>query len=182
MKVIETVFDDLLIIEPKVVEDARGYFMESYHFGELRKQGIDIRFVQDNQSKSRKGVLRGLHFQNAPYSQTKLVRVISGEILDVVVDLRKGKSTFGKSYTAILSADNKKQLLVPKGFAHGFLVLSESSEIFYKCDEFYRPEAEGGIMYNDPALKIDWGMKKENLILSQRDQNNPTLKNAVFNF
>jgi dTDP-4-dehydrorhamnose 3,5-epimerase len=127
-------------------------------------------------------VLRGLHYQNAPYPQTKLVRVLSGEILDVVVDLRKEKSTFGQSFSIQLSAENKKQLLVPRGFAHGFLVLSEAAEILYKCDEFYHPEAEGGIMYNDPALKINWGMSEKDLILSQRDQNHPTLEKAIFNF
>jgi dTDP-4-dehydrorhamnose 3,5-epimerase len=127
-------------------------------------------------------VLRGLHYQNAPHQQTKLIRVLSGEILDVVVDLRKSKATFGKSFTIALSAENKRQLLVPSGFAHGFLVLSETAEILYKCDEFYHPEAEGGIMYDDPALKIDWGMKKENLILSQRDLQHPTLEKAIFNF
>jgi dTDP-4-dehydrorhamnose 3,5-epimerase len=182
MKIVETGFDDLVVIEPKVIGDARGYFMESYRYDDLKKNGIDIRFVQDNQSKSKKGVLRGLHYQNAPYPQTKLVRVLSGVILDVVVDLRKNKSTFGRSYTIELSSDNKKQLLVPKGFAHGFLVLSEEAEILYKCDEFYHPEAEGGIMYNDPSLKIDWQMNEKNLILSQRDQNHPSLSKAVFNF
>lgn len=182
MNIVETGFDGLVILEPQVLGDPRGYFMESYRYDVLKSKGIDIHFIQDNQSKSRKGVLRGLHYQNAPHPQTKLVRVLSGEILDVVVDLRKEKSTFGKSYTIVLSSENKKQLLVPKGFAHGFLVLSESAEILYKCDEFYHPEAEGGIMYNDPALKIVWGMKEKDLILSQRDQNHPTLEKAIFNF
>lgn len=182
MKIVETGFDDLVVIEPKVIGDARGYFMESYRYDEFQKHGIDIRFVQDNQSKSKKGVLRGLHYQNAPYPQTKLVRALSGVILDVVVDLRRNKSTFGKSYSIELSSDNKKQLLVPKGFAHGFLVLSEEAEILYKCDEFYHPEVEGGIMYNDPSLKIDWQMNENDLVLSQRDQNHPNLSNAAFNF
>jgi dTDP-4-dehydrorhamnose 3,5-epimerase len=182
MNIVETGFDGLVILEPKVLEDPRGYFMESYRYDVLKSKGIDIHFIQDNQSKSRRGVLRGLHYQNAPYPQTKLVRVLSGEILDVVVDLRKPKTTFGTSFTITLSAENKKQLLVPSGFAHGFLVLSETAEILYKCDEFYHPEAEGGIMYDDPALKIDWGMKKENLILSQRDLQHPTLEKAIFNF
>jgi len=182
MNVIQTGFDDMVILEPKVMEDARGYFMESYHYNDLKLQGIDILFVQDNQSKSQKGVLRGLHFQFAPHAQTKLIRVLSGEILDVVVDLRKNKSTFGRAYCIKLSSENRKQLLVPKGFAHGFLVLSETAEILYKCDEFYHPEAEGGIMYNDPALKIDWGMSASELILSGRDINHPTLEKASFNF
>ncbi len=182
MNIVETGFEGLVILEPKVIEDPRGYFMESYRYDVLKSKGINIHFVQDNQSKSRRGVLRGLHYQNAPHQQSKLIRVLSGEILDVVVDLRKSKATFGKSFTIALSAENKKQLLVPRGFAHGFLVLSDSAEILYKCDEFYHPEAEGGIMYNDPALKIDWGMKEENLILSQRDKNHPTLEKAIFNF
>ncbi len=182
MNIVETGFDGLVVLEPKVIEDPRGYFMESYRYDVLKSKGINIHFVQDNQSKSRRGVLRGLHYQNAPHQQTKLIRVLSGEILDVVVDLRKSKATFGKSFTIALSADNKKQLLVPRGFAHGFLVLSETAEILYKCDEFYHPEAEGGIMYDDPALKIDWGMKKEDLILSQRDLQHPTLEKAIFNF
>jgi dTDP-4-dehydrorhamnose 3,5-epimerase len=182
MNIVETGFDGLVVLKPKVIEDPRGYFMESYRYDVLKSKGIDIHFIQDNQSKSRRGVLRGLHYQNAPYPQTKLVRVLSGEILDVVVDLRKEKSTFGQSFAISLSAENKKQMLVPKGFAHGFLVLSEMAEILYKCDEFYHPEAEGGIMYDDPALKIDWGMKKEDIILSQRDLQHPTLKKAIFNF
>jgi dTDP-4-dehydrorhamnose 3,5-epimerase len=182
MNIVETGFDGLVVLEPKVIEDARGYFMESYRYDVLKSKGIDIHFIQDNQSKSRKGVLRGLHYQNTPHQQTKLIRVLSGEILDVVVDLRKSKATFGKSFTIALSAENKRQLLVPSGFAHGFLVLSDSAEILYKCDEFYHPEAEGGIMYNDPALKIDWGIKEEDLILSHRDQNHPTLEKAIFNF
>ncbi|MFM7852252.1 MAG: dTDP-4-dehydrorhamnose 3,5-epimerase [Flammeovirgaceae bacterium] len=157
MKIIETGFDDLIVIEPKVIGDDRGYFMESYRYDDLKKHGVEIQFVQDNQSKSKKGVLRGLHYQNAPYPQTKLVRVLSGEILDVVVDLRKGKSTFGKPYTIELSAENKKQLLVPRGFAHGFLVLSDDAEILYKCDEFYHPESEGGIRYDDPQLMFNSG-------------------------
>jgi dTDP-4-dehydrorhamnose 3,5-epimerase len=182
MKLIETGFDDLFIIEPKVIGDERGYFMESYQYEELFRQGIDIRFVQDNQSKSKKGVLRGLHYQNAPYAQTKLVRTLSGSILDVVLDLRKSKKTFGKVFTIGLSAENKHQLLVPKGFAHGFVVLSETAEILYKCDEVYHPEAEGGISWNDPALGIDWGMPESEILLSKRDQQHPTLDKASFNF
>jgi dTDP-4-dehydrorhamnose 3,5-epimerase len=182
MKLISTGFDDLFIIEPKVIGDERGYFMESYHYGHFKDQGVDIKFVQDNQSKSKKGVMRGLHYQNAPHAQTKLVRTLAGSILDVVVDLRKSKSTFGKAYTIELSAENKKQLLVPKGFAHGFIVLSESAEILYKCDEVYHPESEGGIMYNDPALNIDWKISPAELLLSGRDQHHPNLADAKFIF
>ncbi len=181
MKIVETGFDGMVVIEPKVIGDHRGYFMESYRYDELKRHGIDIHFVQDNQSKSRKGVLRGLHYQNAPYPQTKLIRVLSGEILDVVVDLRKGMPTFGKSFTIKLSAENKKQLLVPRGFAHGFLVLSEEAEILYKCDEFHHPDCEGGIRYDDPALNINWG-ESSGFILSERDQHHPLLHNAKFEF
>ncbi len=182
MKIIETGFDDLYILEPKVVMDNRGYFMESYHYQDLLQQGIDIRFIQDNQSKSKKGVLRGLHFQNAPFAQTKLIRTLSGNILDVALDLRVSKKTFGKVFTIELSAENRKQLLVPKGFAHGFLVLSDEAEILYKCDELYHPEAEGGIIYNDPNLEIDWRVSSDQIILSLRDQQHPMLNNAHFTF
>ncbi len=182
MKLIDTGFDDLFIIEPKVIEDDRGYFMESYQYEQLRGHGIDVRFVQDNQSKSKKGVLRGLHYQNAPYAQTKLIRAISGAILDVVLDLRKSKKTFGKGFSIELSADNKRQLIVPKGFAHGFVVLSDAAEILYKCDEIYHPEAEGGIIYNDPALNIDWRVSPTEIVLSGRDKNHPLFANATFVF
>lgn len=182
MKVIETGFDDLFILEPKVLEDDRGYFMESYQYNDLKKQNIDIKFIQDNQSKSKKGVLRGLHFQNSPYAQTKLIRVLSGSILDVALDLRRDKPTFGKVFTLELSDINKRQLLVPKGFAHGFLVTSEESEILYKCDESYHPEAEGGIIYNDPMIGIKWGLPANHLILSKRDIDHPHLSDAKFNF
>ncbi len=182
MKLIETGFDDLFIIEPKVIGDERGYFMESYHYGDLKSQGIDIRFVQDNQSKSKKGVLRGLHYQNAPFAQTKLVRTLSGSILDVVLDLRRDQKTFGKVFATELSAENKRQFLVPKGFAHGFVVLSEAAEILYKCDEVYHPEAEGGIVYNDPTLNIDWQIPTSELVLSDRDKQHPTMANAGFVF
>ena len=181
MKVVETGFDGLVVIEPKVIGDDRGYFMETYRYDELKNHGIDIHFIQDNQSKSKRGVLRGLHYQNAPYPQTKLVRALSGEILDVVVDMRKEKITFGQSFAIGLSGENKKQLLVPRGFAHGFLVVSDEAEILYKCDEFYHPECEGGIQYDDPALNINWG-NPTNFILSKRDQNHPLLKNAKFEF
>jgi dTDP-4-dehydrorhamnose 3,5-epimerase len=181
MKIAATEFDDLFILEPKVLEDERGYFMESYSQRTLSEQGIEITFVQDNQSRSRKGVLRGLHFQNAPYAQTKLIRVLSGAILDIVVDLRRKKSTFGKSFIVELTSENKKQLLVPKGFAHGFLVLSESAEVFYKTDEFYNRQADGGINFNDPSLGLA-DLLNDTLTLSEKDKNLPLLSQANFNF
>ncbi len=182
MKIITTEFDDLFILEPKVIVDERGYFMESYSQKTLSENGIEINFVQDNQSKSKKGVLRGLHFQNAPHAQTKLVRVLSGSIFDIVVDLRRGKSTFGKHFNLELSADNQMQLLVPKGFAHGFLVLSEYAEVFYKTDTFYNREADGGINFNDPSLELSEILLVENLTLSEKDKKLPLLADANFNF
>ncbi len=182
MKIITTGFDGLFILEPKVIEDERGYFMESYSHKTLTENGIAINFVQDYQSKSKKGVLRGLHFQNSPYAQAKLVRVLSGSILDIVVDLRKEKTTFGKHFTLEVSSDNKKQVLVPKGFAHGFLVLSNEAEVFYKTDEFYNKEADGGINFNDPAIGLTDILTGENLILSEKDKNLPLLSQAKFHF
>lgn len=182
MNIVDTGFDNLFILEPKVLGDERGYFMESFSRRTLLAAGIDLNFTQDNQSSSRKGVLRGLHFQNAPYAQTKLVRVLSGNILDVVVDLRKEKSTFGRYFSVELSTANKKQLLVPKGFAHGFVVLSDRAEVFYKCDEYYNPQADGGILYNDPAIGIDWRFRPEELILSEKDKVHPKLSENKFNF
>lgn len=182
MNVVATKFKDLFVLEPKVLGDARGYFMESYNRNTLLEIGIDITFVQDNQSKSSKGVLRGLHFQNAPYSQTKLIRALSGEILDVIVDLRRDEPTFGQHFSIELSADNKKQLLVPKGLAHGFVVLSDQAEVFYKCDEFYNPTADGGILYSDPELAIDWKLMPEELILSEKDKKHPKMSEGKFYF
>jgi dTDP-4-dehydrorhamnose 3,5-epimerase len=164
-----TDFDGLIIFEPTVFGDDRGYFFESYNKQLFEKNGININFVQDNQARSVYGVVRGLHFQKNPSAQTKLVKVLEGEILDVVVDIRKGSSTYGKSFSIILSAENKKQLLVPKGFAHGYAVLSPTSEVMYKCDEFYNKSAEGGIMYNDPALNINWGLPADKMLLSPKD-------------
>lgn len=182
IKLIPTGFDDLHIIETQKFGDPRGYFMESYNYRELKSLGIDIPFVQDNQSKSSKGVIRGLHFQNAPHAQTKMVRVLSGTILDVVLDLRQWKSTFGKTFCLELSSEPSLQLLVPKGFAHGFIVLSESAEVLYKTDEFHYPEAEGGIYFNDPALKIDWKIPVSEIIVSDKDKKHPLLSAAKFNF
>lgn len=182
MNVVSTPFKGLFILEPKVLGDARGYFMESYNKEAFAAAGINIDFVQDNQSSSRKGVFRGLHFQMPPYAQTKLVRVLSGGVLDIVVDLRRNESTFGKHFTAELTSENNRQLLVPKGFAHGFLVLSDMAEVFYKCDEFYKPAADAGINCNDPALGIEWRIPAGELILSDKDKKLPLLKdiNAPF--
>lgn len=182
MQVIKTEFPDLLIIEPKVFEDSRGYFFESFNSIKFQELGIDITFVQDNESKSSYGVIRGLHYQLSPYAQTKLIRVVSGKILDVVVDIRQNSPTFGKHFSIELSSDNKTQLLVPKGFAHGFAVLTETAIVSYKCDELYNPEAERGIRYNDPKLVIDWKIDNEKAIISSKDRVHPELINAEMNF
>ena len=182
MKVIQTPFAGLLILEPPVFQDDRGYFSEAYSYQKLKDQGTDIQFVQDNQSFSRKGVIRGLHFQNAPKPQTKLVRVLQGLILDIVVDLRKDEPTFRKVHAVQLSSDNKKQLLVPRGFAHGFSVLSDTAEVLYKCDEGYAPQCEAGIRFDDPELKIDWMVEPGKRIVSSKDNALPFLKDARFNF
>jgi dTDP-4-dehydrorhamnose 3,5-epimerase len=182
VKLIETGFDGLFVIETKRFGDARGYFSETYNKKDLKLLGIEIQFVQDNQSRSAYGVMRGLHYQNSPYAQPKMMRVLSGAIIDVVVDLRKNKSTFGKAFQLEMSAENNLQILVPKGFAHGFAVLSESADILYKTDEYHFPEAEGGILFNDPALKIDWRIPVGKMIISERDKKHPTLKDSIFNF
>jgi dTDP-4-dehydrorhamnose 3,5-epimerase len=182
MPFIKTDFPGLLIFEPKVFEDTRGYFFESYNASIFLAEGVEIKFVQDNQAQSSYGVLRGLHYQLAPHAQTKLVRALSGSILDVVVDIRKGSPTYGRVFTIELSADNKKQLLVPKGFAHGYSVLSPTAEVFYKCDAFYNKETEGGIMYNDPALNIDWQIPPDKAIVSEKDLLHPGLDNCINNF
>ena len=175
MPFIKTEFSGLLVFEPNVFEDSRGYFFEAYNEKQFQQEGIDIRWVQDNQSSSTYGVIRGLHYQLPPFDQTKLVRVLRGKILDVVVDIRKGSPTFGKSFSKVLSAKNKRQLFIPKGFAHGFSVLSEKAEVLYKCDGFYNKESEGGIIYNDPALEIDWRITAEEAIISDKDKVLPTL-------
>ena len=175
----KTSIDGDMVIEPTVFGDARGYFMETYSAAEFSANGITTTFVQDNQSKSRKGVLRGLHFQKK-YSQGKLVRVISGEVFDVAVDLRPGSSTYGKWEGVLLSAENKKQFYIPRGFAHGFLVLSEEAEFVYKCDDFYHPEDEGGLLWNDPDVGIEWPISADmNILLSDKDQKNPLLRDFV---
>lgn len=182
MPVIKTEFPGLLIFEPKIWGDERGYFFESYNQKVFIAEGISINFIQDNQASSVYGVIRGLHYQLDPYAQTKLIRVLSGSILDVAVDIRKNSPTFGKAYTIELSAENKKQLLVPKGFAHGYSVISETAEVFYKCDEFYNKESEGGIAYNDPALNIDWGVDNDKAIISEKDMKHPGLNACKNNF
>ncbi len=182
MNVIETYIPGLYIIEPAVFNDPRGYFFESFNEEKLSAGGINTRFVQDNQSKSSYGVIRGLHYQLNPYAQTKLVRALEGTIYDVVVDVRKGSPTFGKWFGIELSADNKRQLYVPQGFAHGFSVLSPTAIVFYKCDHLYSPGFEGGVRYNDPELAIDWKIDAANAILSPKDSNMPLLKDANYNF
>ena len=178
----ETPLPGLLVFEPLVHEDQRGYFFECYNEQVFAAAGLAIRFVQDNQAKSTYGVVRGLHFQMSPFAQTKLVRTLSGRILDVAVDLRKNSPTFGQSYSIELTAENKKQLLVPKGFAHGYSVLSETAEVIYKCDEFYNKQSEGGLLYNDPVLKIDWQIPAEKAVVADRDKVHPNLANCVSNF
>ena len=169
MAFIKTSLPGLLIFEPKTFEDSRGYFFESYNQQVFQQEGININFVQDNQSLSKYGVVRGLHYQLNPHSQTKLIRVLSGSIYDVVVDLRKGSPTFGKQFSIELSAQNRKQLFIPRGFAHGFSVLSNQAEVYYKCDDFYNKDLETGILYNDAELKIDWQIPEEKIIVSGKD-------------
>jgi len=174
MRVTTTPFRDLVILEPRVFEDNRGYFFESYNEQTFRNLGLNYRFVQDNQSYSTKGVLRGLHFQAPPHAQTKLVRVLSGVIQDVVVDLRSSEPTFGKYFSIALSSTNRKQLLVPKGFAHGFLVLSETADVLYKSDTLYEPSAERGIRFDDNLLNVRWMEKNpDEFFLSEKDRKLP---------
>ena len=182
MPFIKTSFPGLIVFEPKVFEDHRGYFFESYNQNIFLQEGIEIKFVQDNQARSSFGVVRGLHFQSNPHAQTKLIRVLSGQIIDAVVDIRKKSPTYGQAYTILLSAENKKQLLVPKGFAHGYSVISETAEVFYKCDEFYHKESEGGISWNDPSLHIDWQIPADKITVSEKDQAYPLLENSSYNF
>ena len=178
----ETGFPDLLICEPKVFEDNRGYFFESYNKRNFIEAGLNYHWVQDNQSQSSYGVVRGLHFQHPPYAQTKLVRVLSGSILDVVVDIRKGSPSFGKVFSIEISSENKLQLLVPKGFAHGFSVLSPKAEVLYKCDSLFNKTSEGSIMWNDPDLAVDWKIPSSEAIVSEKDNLHPQLKDAIINF
>jgi dTDP-4-dehydrorhamnose 3,5-epimerase len=182
MTIETTPIQDLVIIKPAVFEDDRGYFMESYNQQKLEEAGIHIPFLQDNQSFSKRGTLRGLHYQNPPFAQTKLVRVLQGEIMDVVVDLRKDSPTYGQHFAIKLSAENKKQLLIPQGFAHGFSVISETATVLYKCDQFYNKASEGGIRFDDPALNIDWGIDLKAAIVSEKDQILPLFKECNSGF
>lgn len=179
MNFIETHLEGCFVLEPRVFADERGYFMESFNQGVFNEAiGQTVTFVQDNQSFSSQGVLRGLHYQCGTHAQAKLVRVLSGEVLDVAVDLRPDSKTYGESFSILLSAENQKQLYIPRGFAHGFLVTSETAIFFYKCDNFYNKESEGGVIYNDPSLNINWGFPEAALIISEKDQVLPTLENA----
>jgi dTDP-4-dehydrorhamnose 3,5-epimerase len=179
MKFIETKLEGCFSIEPKIIKDERGYFMESFNENTFANGiGQKVHFVQDNQSYSSKGVLRGLHYQTGEHAQAKLVRVLYGEVLDVAVDIRPESKTYGQYETILLSGENQKQFFVPRGFAHGFLVLSETATFFYKCDNFYNKESEGGIIFNDSSLNIDWQFEIEKCIISEKDQILPELKNA----
>lgn len=179
MNFVATNLEGCFVLEPKIIKDDRGYFMESYNESTFQKVlGIKIHFVQDNQSFSSKGVLRGLHYQVGEHSQSKLVRVLTGEILDVAVDIRSDSKTYGNYFSVVLSAENHKQLFIPAGFAHGFVVLSETATLFYKCDNFYHKESEGGIIFNDPELNIDWGEESKDWIISEKDKNLPLFKNS----
>ena len=183
MNVIKTEIEGLLILEPKIFGDSRGYFYESYNKQRFEEvTGLNINFVQDNQSKSCYGVLRGLHFQKPPYAQSKLVRCVKGQILDISVDIRKSSPTFGKYVAVELTEDNHRQLFIPHGFAHGFVVLSEEAIFQYKCDNFYHKESEGAIAWNDPEINIDWTIPFDDVILSDKDKVNPLLKDAEWLF
>lgn len=179
MNFISTKLEGCFIIEPKIIEDSRGYFMESFNENSFQNGiGKRVTFVQDNQSFSSKGVLRGFHYQTGEHAQAKLVRVLQGEVLDVAVDIRPNSSTYGQYVSTILSAENQTQFFIPRGFAHAFLVLSETATFFYKCDNFYDKESEGGIIYNDPTLNVDWQFPIVDMLISEKDQNLPTLENA----
>ncbi len=178
MKVTGTPFSGLLVLEPKILEDSRGHFFESFHQDTYRKLGLPNNFVQENQSRSWKNVVRGLHFQKPPKAQTKLVRVLFGTILDVVVDLRRSQPTYGRSYCLELSAENQKRILVPPGFAHGFSVLSDYADVVYWCDEFYSPENESGLRLDDASLGIDWQVDSKDRIISAKDLKLPPFSEA----
>lgn len=176
----ETPLQDCFLLKPTIFEDLRGQFIETFHKDRFEQTtGLKATFVQDNQSVSSYGVLRGLHFQTGEWAQAKLVRAVQGEVLDVVVDLRKNSKTFGQHYSVILSAENRLQLYVPRGFAHGFVTLSPQSVFAYKCDSFYHQPSEGGILYKDATLSIDWHLAKEDLIISEKDQQLPTFKEVT---
>jgi dTDP-4-dehydrorhamnose 3,5-epimerase len=179
MKAIETELNGCFILEPEIYQDSRGYFFEPFNHKRFCKAiGKKVDFVQDNQSFSKKGVIRALHYQVGEHAQAKLVRVLQGRVLDVAVDLREGSGTFGQHVAVELSSENRKQLFIPKGFAHGFAVLSDSAEFFYKCDNYYNAGSEGGIIYNDQDLEIDWKLSETDIILSEKDATLPILKDA----
>lgn len=183
MKATPTALEGVFIIEPRVIEDSRGYFFESYNSREFEKAvGFAPNFVQDNQSCSQRGVMRGMHYQLPPYEQTKLVRVLNGVILDVVIDVRVGSPTYGKHICVELSSENKKQMFMPPGFAHGIVALSEKAEIMYKCDQFYAPGYEGGVYFADPVLNIDWHFPLDQLIISEKDLQLPMFADAPMPF
>ena len=180
MKITETKLKGCFIIEPRVFQDERGYFFESFNKNQFNKAiGEEVNFVQDNQSLSKRGAVRALHYQVGVYEQAKLVRVLQGKVLDVAVDIRKDSATFGEHVVLELSAESKKQLFIPRGFAHGFVALSETAEFFYKCDNFYNKEAEGGIIYNDKTLNIDWQIPDSEVVLSEKDRQLPSFKEAI---
>jgi len=182
MTIEKTAIEDLVIINPTVFEDSRGYFFEAYNQAKFQENGISYKFIQDNQSFSKRGVVRGLHLQINPFAQAKLVRVLEGEILDVAVDLRKNSPTYGQHVSVVLSAENKKQLMVPHGFAHGFSVLSETASVMYKVDQLYHKESERGIRYDDPTLAIDWKLDLNEVIVSDKDIILPSFKDIDWEF
>jgi len=182
MSFIETDFPGLKVFEPSSFGDSRGYFLESFNENNFREAGIHVRFVQDNESKSQYGVVRGLHYQLNPHAQAKLVRVVIGKVLDVVIDIRKGSPTYGHKFELILSGENKKQLFIPRGFAHGFSVLEDNTIFAYKCDNFYNRQSEGGILFTDPALAIDWQVPTGKMLVSEKDGLNPLLRDCHNNF
>ncbi|MBR4505695.1 MAG: dTDP-4-dehydrorhamnose 3,5-epimerase [Bacteroidales bacterium] len=183
MTIVKTELNGVFVIEPRVFGDSRGYFFESYNKRDFAQQtGVDVDFVQDNESCSHYGVVRGLHFQLPPFAQSKLVRVVEGRVLDVAVDIRSGSPTYGKHVAVELSADNKRQFFLPKGFAHGFAVLSETAVFQYKCDEYYHPEAEGAIAWDDPTLAIDWKISPQDVLLSEKDRHHPLFNDFVTPF
>lgn len=182
MNVIQTEIPGVVIIEPKLFGDSRGYFFESFSERDFEEKVARTHFVQDNESKSCYGVLRGLHFQKPPYAQAKLVRVIKGRVLDVAVDIRKGSPTYGKHVAVELTEDNHRQFFIPRGFAHGFAVLSEEAVFQYKCDSYYAPQSEGAIAWNDPDLDIEWGVPADKVLLSEKDSRHPRLRDAEIPF
>jgi dTDP-4-dehydrorhamnose 3,5-epimerase len=178
----QTGLPGLIVAEPRIFEDSRGYFFEAYNKNQFSKEGINISFVQDNQSRSCYGVIRGLHYQKPPHAQSKLIRVLSGVILDVAVDIRTGSPSYGQSFIIELSAANKKQLFIPAGFAHGFSVISETAEVMYKCDAYYHRQSEGGIACNDPDLQIDWNIPVHKSLVSEKDAGLPLFRDYAGDF